>query len=142
MTAAILTMTGDEAYDLIFPEHLAMLPVMDQVSMHHAMKQSSKVWVGYDGPFVLCSWGLIPPTILSDRAYLWLWTTEHLHEHVFMFIRYSQREIGRMLEHFPIIVGHAKVDTPKSIRWLRWLGATFGQPEGQLVPFEIRAKAI
>lgn len=140
MTAAILTMSGDEAYSLIFPEHFAMLPVTDQATMQHAMKNSMAVWVGYDGSQILCTWGLIPPTLLSDRAYLWLWTTEHLHEHVFMFIRHSQREVAQMLERYASIVGHAQINAAKSIRWLRWLGATFGEPDGLLIPFEIRRK--
>lgn len=140
MTTAILPMTGDEAYDLIFPEHFSMLPVTDQKSMQQAMSRSMRVWVGYDDDKLLCTWGLIAPTVLSDRAYLWLWTTEHLKEHVFTLVRHSQREVARMLTHFPIIVGHCQVNAEKSIRWLRWLGAEFGPEINGFTQFEIRAK--
>ncbi len=140
MSTAIRQVTNAEAYDLIFWDHLSMLSPMDQETMHRSIMNSSRVWIGYEGDKILCTWGLIAPTILSDRAYLWLWTTEHMHEHVFIFVRYSQLAVREMLNHYPVIVGHAQAGKDKSIRWLRWLGAVFGEPQGQLIPFEIRAK--
>lgn len=139
MTASLERLSGPAAYDLIYPRHLAMLPVMDQETMHRHMHNSSRCWIGRDGDQILCFLGVIPPTLLSDRAYLWLYTTEHLREHVFIFVRYSQRVIAEILEQYPIIVGHAALGSDRSIRWLRWLGAEFGHPEGNYLPFEIRA---
>jgi len=141
MTAAIARVSGIEAYDLIYPEHLAMLSEINQETMKRCMHNSTQVWIGYEGDKVLCFLGLIPPTLLSDRAYLWLQTTEHLHSHLFIFIRYSQRLVAEMLEHYPVIVGHTEITNTKAIRWLRWLGATFGEPQAPGVyPFEIKAK--
>lgn len=139
MSAAIKRTTGTEAYDLIFPDHLAMLPTVNQETMRRSMANSRWVWIGSEGSKILCVWGLIPPSLLSDRAYLWLFTTEHMREHVFLFVRYSQRAVREMLQVYPVIVGHAQVGADRSIRWLRWLGAQFGDPQGQLIPFEIRA---
>jgi hypothetical protein len=45
-----------------------------------------------------------------------------------------------MLQRYPTIVGNCIVGEYKSIRWLKWLGAKFGRPEGNKVPFVIRAK--
>lgn len=141
MTAAITRVTGAEAYDLIYPEHLSMLSEINQETMRRHMHNSARVWVGYEDDKVLCFLGLIAPSLLSDRAYLWLYTTEHLHSHIFVFIRYSQRLVAEMLEHYPVIVGHTEVSNIKAIRWLRWLGATFGEPQAEGVyPFEIKAK--
>lgn len=139
MTAAISRLSGTAAYDLIYPRHLATLSELNQETMQRSMHNSSRVWVGSNDDAILCFWGLIPPTLLSDRAYLWLYTTEHLRAHQFMFIRHSQRMVEEMLQDFPIIVGHCAVGQDKSIRWLRWLGAIFGEPQGQLIPFEIKA---
>jgi hypothetical protein len=47
----------------------------------------------------------------------------------------------RMLKSYPIIVGDCMVSNTMGRRWLKWLGAEFGYPGGELVPFEIRAKA-
>jgi hypothetical protein len=103
------------------------------------MRNSIWTWIGKDDDAVLCYMGLIPPTLLSDQAYLWLRTTEAMQEHVFVFVRYSQVVIAEMLTEFPAIIGHCEVSATKSIRWLRWLGAEFGAPEDRLVPFTIRA---
>lgn len=140
MTASILPVTGAEAYDLIFEEHLAKLPALDQETMQRAMTNSSRVWLGCDDGRIIAVWGLIPPTMLSDRAYLWLYTTANLTEHTFLFIRNSQRAVQEMLEHYPVIVGHGLVGNTRSLRWLRWLGAQFGEPVGKFIPFEIRAE--
>lgn len=139
MTASIIRLTGDEAYDLIYPECIAMLSELNQETMRRSMMNSRWVWVGREDEKVLGFWGLIPPTLLSDRAYLWLMTTPHMREHVFVFVRYSQRVVQEMLAEYPLIVGHCTAGQDKSFRWLRWLGAQFGEPIGQLVPFEIKA---
>lgn len=138
--SSILRVTGDEAYDLIYQEHLSMLPENEQEAMQRHMRNSSRVWVSLAGDLISGCCGIIPPTLLSDRAYLWLYTTEHLAEHPFVFIRYSQRVVEEALREFPLIVGHTKIGATKSIRWLRWLGAVYGEPQGPMLPFEIRAK--
>lgn len=141
MTAAILRLGGREAYDLIYPDYLAKLSSVDQEIMQRSMVSSSLVWIGYEDNKVLCYLGLIPPTLLSDRAYLWLNVTEHMHEHVFLFVRYSQRVVAEMLESYPTICGHTEIANYKAIRWLKWLGAQFGEPVNDLaLPFEIKAK--
>lgn len=140
MTVDIQRLAGTDAYNLIFPQYLAKMDGVDQLSMYQAMSNSSRVWIGIDGAQVFCVWGLVPPSLLSDRAYLWLYTTEHLHSHIFALVRHSQRMVEQMLQHYPTLVGHCKLDQPKSIRWLRWLGAEFSDPQGQFIPFTIKAK--
>jgi len=109
--------------------------------MHRAMHNSSVVWVGWDDEEILCCYGLIPPTLLSDRAYLWLYTTEYLKEHLFILVRHSQRAIADALREYPLLVGHCRIGSSKSLRWLRWLGAEFGGAQGDLIPFEIKASS-
>ncbi len=140
MTAAIARLTGPEAYDLIYSDHLARLSASDQTAMKIAMDCSPRVWVGYEDDKILACWGVQPPTLLSDRAYLWLYTTEHLQEHVFTFIRYSQRAIADILLEFSVLYGHTLADNHRAIRWLEWLGAEFGPEYRGCVPFEIRRK--
>lgn len=141
MSIAITRLAGPEAHDLIYPECLSMLSELNQETMQRSMHNSSHVWIGYNDTQVLAFWGLIPPTLLSDRAYLWLMTTEHMYQHQFMFIRWSQRAVEAMVREYPLIVGHCDITAPKSIRWLRWLHAEFGEPQGQLLPFQIRAES-
>lgn len=101
---------------------------------------SQSVWYcEIDGEFV-GMWGTVPPTLMSDTTYLWVYTNEKVKEHQFVFIRHSQLAIAEVLEHWHAVHGHAVVGANKSIRWLKWLGAEFGEPEGNLIPFVIRRK--
>lgn len=85
-------------------------------------------------------WGTIPPTLLSDHTYLWVHTNEKVDGNTFVFIRHSQLAIAEVLNEWPVVHGHVIADSRKSIRWLKWLGAEFDEPEGQLIPFQIRRK--
>ena len=104
------------------------------------MHISAQMWAGSVKGKLLCIWGLVPPTLLSDRAYLWLHTTEAAAEHEFILVRRSQIEVKKMLEAYPRIVGQCLIGETRSIRWLKWLGAEFGDPDARFVPFVIERK--
>lgn len=139
MTASIIRLTGAEAYDLISPQFFTKMSDIDHESMHRIMHNSSRVWLGSKDGLILASWGLVPPTLMSDTAYLWLFTTPHLRGHEFIFIRYSQRAVQEMLSEFSTIVGHTHSNNRQALRWLRWLGAVYGEPQGEVIPFTIEA---
>lgn len=139
MTTYIQRVTGPELYSLISVEVLDTLSEAGQEIMNRSLQNSSVVWVWTDDETIHGFWGLIPPTLLSDRAYIWLYTLPSLAEHQFTFVRHSQLMVKELLNQYPMIVGHCAASADKSIRWLKWLGATFGQPDGKLIPFEIKA---
>lgn len=99
---------------------------------------SGEMWTAWIGGDLVAIWGLIPPSLLSSQAYLWMHSTDAVREHTFLFVRHSQRMVERMLKHYEIIIGHCEVEAAHSRRWLRWLGAEFGSPSGPFVPFTIR----
>lgn len=103
--------------------------------------RSEERWVGAVDNVVACLWGLIPPTLMSDQAYLWLYHNELVVEHKFAFIRHSQVQMQRMLKLYPNIVGDCLVSNASGRQWLTWLGAKFHTPQGPLVPFHIEASA-
>lgn len=141
MTALIVPIDSAEAYDLISLEPSAKLSVIERETLQRAMANSAKLWIGKDDDQVLAMWGLIAPTLMSDVAYLWLHTTEHLSTHKLMFLRRSRRVVQGMLDLYPTIVGHCACDAKRSQQWLRWLGAEFDVPiNNQFIPFTIRAK--
>ncbi len=102
---------------------------------------SQMIRVGKVDDIISCIWGLIPPSFISTKAYLWLLTTDQTSAHQFHLVRHSQLEIARLLDYYDIIIGHCSTKQPKSIRWLKWLGAEFNDPDelGRL-PFQIRRK--
>lgn len=118
-------------------------PSLDRIQLQH-FKQfvlcSQTIWsCEIEGEFI-GMWGTIPPTLLSDHTYLWVHTNEKVDGHTFVFIRHSQLAIAEILKEWPIVHGHAIMGARKSIRWLKWLGAEFDEPEGKLIPFVIRRK--
>lgn len=137
--AAIVRLNAVEATDLISTEHLPMLSPVDQETILRSIMNSSRTWAGLVDNKLVAMWGLIPPTLMSDTAYLWLVTTKHLRGHQFLFIRHSQRAVEAMLEDYEEIVGHTLIENRPAQQWLRWLGAKFGDPiHGVVYPFTIR----
>jgi hypothetical protein len=102
--------------------------------------RSEERWIGTVDGKIACLWGLIPPTILSWSAYIWLYHNGLIEDHKFLFIRHSQLQMKRMLTLYPKIAGDCVITNATGRKWLEWLGASFGPPEGPLVPFTIRAK--
>lgn len=101
---------------------------------------SSESWTGYVGEKLICCWGLIPPSLLSNQAYLWMYCTPLIREHQFLLVRHSQRIIEEALLRYPNIIGHCIRSAADSIRWLKWLGAEFGPSNERFIPFVIRSK--
>jgi hypothetical protein len=110
-------------------------------TMDFCLLMSTVIWGCFIDGGLGCIWGVIPPTLMSSQAYLWLYTTDLIKEHQFVLVRHSQMVIKEILEEYPSIVGHALMGSSKSIRWLKWLGAKFGPPQGTGIPFRITREA-
>lgn len=106
-------------------------------TMDFCLLMSTVIWAGFINGGLACIWGVIPPTLLSNQAYLWLYTTDVIKGHEFILIRHSQLVMEEILDEYPSVVGHAIIGSSKSIRWLKWLGAKFGPPQGTAIPFRI-----
>lgn len=102
---------------------------------------SGEVWTCWIDGDLVAIWGLIPPTLISRQAYLWMYSTDAVSQHKFLFVRHSQRVIERMLERYPTIVGHCLVGACDSIRWVRWLGGVFDDANGPFMPFRIERRS-
>ena len=108
-------------------------------AMEYCFDMSTSIWVGLIDEQLACIWGLIPPTLMSNQAYLWLYTTDVIKEHQFVLVRHSQLVMEEILKRYKSVCGHVvmgKGDS-KSVRWLKWLGAKFGEPSERGVPFRI-----
>jgi hypothetical protein len=101
---------------------------------------SEEVWLGMHDDKVACIWGLVPPTTISNRAYMWLLTTDLVEKHKFLFVRHSQLVVESALERYEVIVGHVAIQNEAAKKWLRWLGAEFGEIEKGWFQFKIRRK--
>lgn len=137
MTASIELSSRAKITGLISSHPEIKLTDTERLAFQRCLRQSSAIWVGKVDADLVCIFGLVPPTLADDRAYLWLHVTERVKDYEFTFVRQSQIAIRKMLETFPTIVGHCEVKDERSRRWVKWLGATFGKAEGPLVPFTI-----
>jgi hypothetical protein len=95
----------------------------EKATMIQCFSLSPEVWVGWADRSVACVWGVVPPTLLSEQAYLWLWAGDIVPEHQFLFIRHSQLVIEKLLKKYSMIVGLTDPEQKKTARWLKWLGA-------------------
>lgn len=101
------------------------------------LKSSQHAFVGYVDNDVACVYGFISPSLMSDRAYLWLLTTKLVEENKFLFIRHSQMCIEQALKYYETVVGDVALGDDRAKRWLMWLGAKFGEPNTSTQPFFI-----
>lgn len=113
--------------------------VIDHDILQACTPVGSDLWVGYVDGNPVCAWGLVPPSILSDRAYLWLYASERVDEHKFLFVRYSQRVMEHLKGLYPVLYGTCDLGNARAIRWLQWLGARFDPPSGGKAMFHIGA---
>lgn len=116
------------------------LSLDEMIHFNRCIKASTTIWQANKDGKVLCIWGLIPPTLMDVVAYMWLHIIEPVGDWEFVLVRHSQKAIAKALEEYPTIIGHCDVRNPRAIRWIKWLGGTFGHPEGRAVPFTIQAK--
>src|SRR5712664_493386 len=75
---------------LIFEAKGGILTEEESKVLEQYLTFSAKLCIGSVDGKLCCAWGLIPPSMLSERAYLWLFSTELVGEHKFMFVRNSQ----------------------------------------------------
>lgn len=138
MTVAIATKSNVDYRDVVRRSPLGAMPGAEE-TIRDCIFQSIEVRYGLLDGEVACMWGLIPPTLLSSTAYLWLLTTDIIAEHKFLFIRYSQRYIEEALKQYPTIVGEVLSENRSAQRWLKWLGAEFLPEVKGRISFVIRA---
>lgn len=140
MTVSIELLVGPSISQLISSSRGSSLDANEAGVFEFCQSLSAEVWTGYVDGKLICCWGLIPPTILSNQAYLWMHSTPEVRNHQFVLVRHSQRIIEKMLKRYERIVGDCLVDAADSIRWLKWLGAKFTDSEGPYCSFVIVRK--
>lgn len=110
--------------------------------MNEVLFRSVEIRFGYIDGVVACVWGLIPPTLLSQAAYMWLITTDIVAENKFLFIRHSQLWIEAALSRYAVLVGDVVIGHASARRWIEWLGGVFGAPIMGRVPFTITSETF
>jgi hypothetical protein len=136
MTVAIQRTIDIGITELLKRGQVADLPKAEQI-MRECLHRSVEVRYGLVNGEIACVWGLIPPSLLSTGAYLWLLTTEIVAENKFLFVRHSQRYVEEALKTYPLLYGDVIIGNRSGKKWLEWLGARFGEPCQGRIPFTI-----
>lgn len=126
------------------PELVSLMGTMTKAErriVDRRLRNTLPIHAGFFDNKFAAMWGVIPPTISSNQAYIWVYTTEAIIGHEFLFIRHSQRMVEDLLKTYETIVGITQVGEDRSMRWLRLLGAEYGEPENGHIPFVIRRRA-
>lgn len=139
MSVAVVRTDVVDLGDLIARSEFRSLPNAVETA-EFLVRQSTRVYIGKQDDTVACAFGLMPPTVLSQEAYIWLIHTDEIEKHKFLFLRHSQLMIEKMLNEYPVIVGYCKEGDRKAVRWMKWLGAEFRERNGNMLPFVIRKK--
>lgn len=139
MTAQTFMLTQDDLDGLISSEIASKLHG-ENLEQLARFARSSLVWVGYYDGKLKAVWGLMPPVLMAEQAYLWLHVPEPLGDSRFAFVRHSQKAIEVALRHFPQIVGHCERKNHQARRWLEWLGAEFIKAPGPILSFVIKER--
>ena len=89
------------------------------------LRRSSVIWLGCADGVEACAVGLIPTTLFSSEAYLWMIHTRICEAHPLRFVRWSRKVMDEALDLFPTLIGLCDVCNPSGRAWLQWLGASF-----------------
>lgn len=113
-----------EVYQISFSQFDRMIGAIDSkpIVLSAAKLANEILVVMYeDGP--ICYLGIVPPTILSDNAYIWMISTPYGEAHPYIFGRYGKKIMETILQKYRVIFGDCF--SPKSVRWLKRIGAEF-----------------
>lgn len=84
------------------------------------------------------------PVIGADGVGIWCLGRIGSEKHAKFFLRESKRVINQWLNEGAVLWNYVSVNNAPSLRWLAWLGVTFGDEVEiggvQFVKFEIRGK--
>lgn len=136
MNSLIKKVDSEHLSEVLEKAHVELTP-RESKMLNVCRNMSLTTWIGYNNDELICIWGVIPPSIISEEVYLWLHTTGAIKTSQFIFVRHSQMVIQELLKEYKLITGHVSVNAPASKRWLKWLGAEFGHPKAGMFPFRI-----
>lgn len=140
MVTQVIPISKTELQGLVSSGSCGHISIEDQDILSNCLGMTTSLWIGKVDEDILCVFGVVPQTLSTNSAYLWLWTTDRIGDHEFIFVRRSQLVIQALLERFDYLYGVCEVNAEQSKRWLKWLGAEFGFPRSGYVPFRIEGK--
>lgn len=94
-----------------------------------SIERATHAWAGLIDEEPVCLFGLNAPTIVSNRATAWLFTTTDIERHRSIFWRGSRDVVAAMRALYPTVEGYCDARFEASARWLERLGFHLSEPK-------------
>ncbi len=110
-----------------------------------SVERSSSAWAGLADGELVCLFGVVPLTLSGVTGIPWLLGSPAVCDYSRQFLRRNKAFVRAMLQEYPVLKNVVDARNTVSIRWLRWLGFTMGEPTPMgtaglpFIPFEMSA---
>lgn len=112
------------------------LPAWAGGDLIECARKSDPLLTYHFGDELIAIVGFIPAAVITDTAYLWMESTGATAKHPLAVARLGRLTLQEIGLRYRRIIGECMAGS-RSIVWLKWLGARFGEPNGAAVPFII-----
>lgn len=90
--------------------------------------KSEMAWAGLADDDVVCIFGVVGATVLSETGHPWMIGTSLIDKHARVFLLKSRDMVSEMQFRYRKLENFVDVRNKKSIKWLGWLGFQFAEP--------------
>jgi len=81
--------------------------------------------------------GIVPETILGNKAVIWMLSSEEIKKIKVKFLRTNREFIDNMLEFYPYLYNYVDARNEQSLKWLKHCGATI---KDEAEPYGVEGK--
>lgn len=99
-----------------------------------SVDRSTSAWAGCADGALVCLFGVVPLSLAGVTGIPWLLGSDAVTRYGRPFLRRNRAYVRTMLREYPVLRNVVDARNAVSIRWLKWLGFTMGQP----VPMGVR----
>lgn len=138
MNGVIYSITVEQMKSLISAAGGLSLDNNQMEALTRSAKNSNPLFAGMYGAELACIIGLVPPTLISSDAYIWMLHTTVVDRHKVSFGRHAIRLVRNLRQRYSRIVGHCMVTDKSAIGWIKSFGATIFDFDDNLIWFEIK----
>jgi len=92
------------------------------------IRRSTVSKTGWAGDDILCVFGVVPMTAMSDHGMIWMTGTTNLRQHAPMFLRRCSSQIDEISRGFVSIGNWCDARNTTTLKWLKWLGFEIDPP--------------
>ena len=85
--------------------------------------------VGMADGVPFCVFGVSQASLIGSVGIPWMVGTVELDHHAYGFLKHCRPVVDRWADRFDLLVNYVDARNTRAIRWLKWLGFEFGEPE-------------